>query len=140
MILQCNYEELSALRHGARALLDHGADERHPVAAPPVAHATVAALLPRLVGDFTITTLHELRSIKVAVEAIVACLRTEMQAAVAAAHPADEGAVSAYFEFAHAYSVSARLQEAADEMEALIELVTGGPATPELAREFIFPD
>jgi hypothetical protein len=140
MILRCNYEELSALRHGARALLDHGDEEHHPVAAPPEAHATVAALLPRLVGDLTIDTLHELRSVQMAVEAIVVCLRSEMQTAVAATHPADEGAVSAYFEFAHAYSVSERLREAADEMEALIELLTGGPATPEVAREFVFPD
>jgi hypothetical protein len=140
MILRCNYEELSALRHGARVLLDHGDEEHHTVAAPPQAHATVAALLPRLVGDLTVNTLQELRSVHMAIEAIVVCLRSDMQAAVAATHPADEGAVSAYFEFAHAYSVSARLQDAADEMEALIELVTGGPATPEVAREFVFPD
>lgn len=140
MILRCNYEELSALRHGARALLDHGDEDRCAVAAPPQAHATVAALLPRLVGDLTIDTLHDLRAVQMAVEAIVVCLRSEMQAAVAATHPADEGAVSAYFEFAHSYAVSTRLQEAADEMEALIELLTGGPATPEVAREFVFPD
>ena len=57
-----------------------------------------------------------------------------------ATHPADEGAVVAYFDFAHALSVQSRLAEVGREMEALIELVTGGPATDRLASEFVFPD
>jgi hypothetical protein len=48
--------------------------------------------------------------------------------------------VSAYFDFAHALSVQARLYELGLEMEALVELVTGGPVTEELARDFVFPD
>ena len=63
-----------------------------------------------------------------------------MEAAVVAAHPADESAVSAYFEFAHALAVSRRLSEMEGEMMALIELVTGEPVTAESVRGFHFPD
>jgi len=48
--------------------------------------------------------------------------------------------VSAYFDFAHAFSVQGRLYEVGLEMEALVELVTGGPVTEDLARDFVFPD
>jgi hypothetical protein len=48
--------------------------------------------------------------------------------------------VAAYFDFAHALTVSNRVQEMAGEMEALIELVTGEPPDPRAARSFRFPD
>lgn len=140
MIFRCNYEEVSALKAGARTLLDGSEGDRHVVAAPPAAHAEVTALLPRLEGDLTIDTLGDLRAVQLAVDAIVTCLRVEMEVAVAATHPADEQAVAAYFEFAHAFSVLTRMREMGSEMEALIELMTGAPATPEAIREFVFPD
>ena len=140
MIFRCNYEEVSALKLGARAVLEGCERDLHAVVAPPEAHGHVTALLPRLVGDLTINTLADLRAVQAAVDAIVVCLRIEMEAAVAATHPADEQAVAAYFEFAHAYAVLSRLQEMGGEMEALIELMTGEAATPELVREFVFPD
>ena len=49
-------------------------------------------------------------------------------------------AVAAYFDFAHSLSVLGRIQELGAEMEAMIELVTGAPATPEIAMDFQFPD
>ena len=140
MILRCNYEEISALKQGARTFLGEGEVDQHTVAAPPAAHAHVAALLPRLVGDLTVTTLEDLGSVQVALEALVVCLQIEMETTVAATHPADELAVSAYFDFAHAYSVLARAREMSREMEALIELMTGDQATEDQAREFVFPD
>ena len=72
--------------------------------------------------------------------AIVDTLRVEMETTVTTTHPANEGAVSAYFDFAHAFSVLSRLEEIGQEMVALIELVNGGPVTDELATEFVFPD
>jgi hypothetical protein len=75
-----------------------------------------------------------------AVAIIVEMLRVEMESTVATNHPAHEVAVSAYFDFAHAFSVQARLYEVGLEMEALVELVTGGAVTDELARDFAFPD
>lgn len=139
MILRCNYEELAALRRGARAVLDSGRGGRGAVAAPPEGRHEVEALLPRLVGDLTVDTLLEQQRLTRAVMTIVDELRETMEVAILAAHPADESAVSAYFDFAHALAVLGRLTEMGAEMEALIELVTGAPPTPDVARTFRFP-
>ncbi len=140
MIVHCNFEELSALKAGAHQVLDGYAPEPGMIAAPPEEREQVAALMPRLGGDFSVTTLAEQRSLLHAVAIIVGILRIEMESVVTANHPAHEVAVSAYFDFAHAFSVQARLYEAGLEMEALVELVTGGPVTDKLARDFAFPD
>ena len=141
MILRCTYEELTALRSGARGLLgeDMGVSAP-PVLAPPESRARVEALVPHLSGDLSMNTLEQVRRVETAVGAIVEHLRAEMEAAVVAAHPADELAVSAYFEFAHAISVAQRLADITAEMSALVELVTGEPPTEETARTFEFPD
>jgi len=140
VILHFNYEELTALKAGARAFLDGESPGRGGVLAPPESRARVEALLPNLQGDLSLSTLEELRGVQIAVEAIVECLRIEMESTVVATHAADEGAVSAYFDFAHGFTVAHRIREMASEMEALIELVTGGEATAETARTFQFPD
>ena len=140
VIVHCNFEELTALKAGARHILDEDVPEQGMVAAPPEARERMASLMPRLVGDFSITTLAEQRSLHRAVTVIVELHRIELEVTVTATHPADEGAVAAYFDFAHALSVQSRLAEVGGEMEALIELVTGGPATDRLASEFVFPD
>ncbi len=140
MIVHCNFEELTALKAGARQVLDGYVPEQGIIAAPPEEREQVAALMPRLGGDFSVTTLAEQRSLLHAVAIIVGILRIEMESVVTANHPAHEVAVSAYFDFAHAFSVQARLYEVGLEMEALVELVTGGPVTEELARDFVFPD
>jgi hypothetical protein len=139
VILSCNFEELGALKQGAAALLGEGLGEGAPVAAPPEGRAVVEALLPRLSGDLAIETLAEQREVFKAVAAIVAHLREEMDLSVMATHPADEIAVASYFLYAHALAVLARLSEMGQEMEALIEVVTGEPATPEIAATFLFP-
>ena len=140
MILTINYEETRALRAGAQNLLSGDPEDPCAVLAPPEHRASVEELLPRLQGDISLQTLEELRATERAIGAIVECLRVEMEASVVATHPADESAVSAYFEFAHALSVARRLQDMAGEMKALIELVTGRPATAESLRNFQFPD
>ena len=104
------------------------------------AREQVAALMPWLGGDFSVITLAEQRSLLHAVTIIVEMLRVEMESMVATNHPAHEVAVSAYFDFAHAFSVQTRLYEVGLEMEALVELVSGGPVTDELARDFSFLD
>lgn len=140
MIVRCTYEELTALKHGAHAVIEERPAEAGTVAAPPREIASVAALRPQLVGDLSVETLAENRDLTVAVETIVECLRAEMEVMVSVSHPADEDAVSAYFGFAHAYAVLARLRQVGTEMEALIELVTGAPPTDQVAATFRFPE
>ena len=140
MILHFNYEELTALKAGAQVFLDRERPSPSAVLAPPENRARVEAFLPRLHGDISLSTLEELRTVEAAVRAIVDCLRVEMESMVVATHAADEGAVSAYFDFAHGFTVAYRISELASEMEALIELVTGSEPTAEAARDFQFPD
>jgi hypothetical protein len=85
-------------------------------------------------------TLAELQKVTAAVDTVVECLRVEMDSLVISTHPAHEGAVAAYFDFAHALAVLGRLRGAEHEMQAMIEVVTGGPANERSAREFVFPD
>lgn len=140
MILHCNYEEVEALRGGARALLGEPGRSTSAVLAPPESRARVEALLPRLVGDLSLSTLDELRGVRIAIDAIVEHLREEMESTILATHAAEESAVTAYFAFAHGFTVLHRVSEIAEEMEAIIGLVTGDSPTPETVRTFRFPD
>jgi hypothetical protein len=142
VILHVNYEEMQALRAGARVFLAHaeGVGHRGGVLAPTESRARVEALARRLQGDLSLGTLEELRKVQTGIAAIVESLRVEMESAVLATHPADELAVAAYFDFAHGLAVASRLREMAEEMEALIELVTGEAPSLDSARTFRFPD
>jgi hypothetical protein len=140
VILQCTFEELRALREGARTFLGGDAPAPVAVAAPPAERVAVEKLLPRLTGDLSISTLADQRRVEDGVDAVVETLRIEMEALVLTTHAGDESAVAAYFDFAHSLSVLGRIQELGAEMEAMIELVTGTPATPDIAATFQFPD
>jgi hypothetical protein len=139
MIITVNFEEMLALRVGARAVLEDGVARAVAVAMPPEDRASVAAL-PPLNGDLSVGTLSELLSLESGVEAIMAALRSEMDERIVETHPASESAVASYFDYAHALAVLGRIRETRAEMEALIELVTGQPADEDLARTFAFPD
>jgi hypothetical protein len=67
-------------------------------------------------------------------------MRVDMETEVVVTHPAEEGAVAAYFDFAHGFVVEHRVREMAAEMEALIELVTGEEPTREAVGSFDFYD
>jgi hypothetical protein len=141
VILRCNYEEAEALRGGARAFLDQASGSSSAaVLAPPESRARVEALLPRLKGDLSLYTLADLYALRIALEAIVEHLREQMESHVLATHAADESAVNAYFAFAHAFTVASRARELGEEMEAIVELVTGGSPSPEVIKTFRFPD
>lgn len=140
MILACNFEEVTALTHGAQTVLTETTEEGSRIAAPSAARGAVEALLPRLTGDLSVRTLADQRRIEQAVETIVMRLRQDMQSEVLHTHPAAEEAVAAYFDFAHALAVLGRLQELGREMRALIEVMTGGPPTQEMIRAFRFPE
>ena len=142
MILYMSYEEVRALRQGARSSLRDEPQGRCAVAAPPAARARaeVGALEEWLVGDLSVETLVQQRALSGALGAIVECLRIEMEVLVAATHRAHEGAVAAYFDYAHVLSVLGRLRERRNEMEAMIEVVTGRSAEGQTATTFQFPD
>lgn len=140
MILHCNYEELRALEEGARIVLERGGGEGAAVAAPPAEPTEVERLLSRLDGDLTIRTLADQRRVASALDMIVEVLRAEMESTVVATDPGGEAAIQAYFDFGHALSVRGRAREMGDEMEALIEVVTGEEPTEDAARSFVFPD
>ena len=140
MILHCNYEELQALRSGARTILRGDGAVGCAVAAPSQARARVEVLLSALEGDLSLSTLAEQEACEEAVRTILVCQRSEMDAAVLAAHPAAELAVAAYFDYAHTRAVLGRLQDMGSHMRALIEVVTGSPADEQAALTFAFPD
>jgi hypothetical protein len=139
MILHCTYEELSALKAGGERVLSEDS-LNGVVIAPPEVLADVEALLPRLTGDLSVTTLAEQHRIARAVTFIVAELKQSMDLLVLENHPAAELAVHAYFEYAHALTVQDRVQRIGAEMTALVEVISGRPPTAEAARQFTFPD
>jgi di/tripeptidase len=110
------------------------------VAAPPATRGAVETLLPRLEGDFSFLTLADQAAAESGVRAVVQHLRAGLDAAVLATHPADEPAVAAYFEYAHALTVLGRLERLGREMHALFELIHGAPPTPVDAHTYLFPD
>jgi hypothetical protein len=140
MILTCNFEEVTALGHGARSFLSEPTETRSAVAAPCETRGAVEVLLTQLSGDLSVHTLSEQRQLRIALEAVVELLREEMRAEVLATHPASEEAVAAYFAFAHALSVLDRVTEMGEEMAALVELLTGAPPDNAMVQHFHFPD
>lgn len=139
MILTVNYEEMLALNAGARAILGDGPVRTVVVAVPPEDRAAVEAL-PPIEGDLSVSTLHDLVGLEAGVSAIIGALRVEMDDRIVATHPASEPAVNSYFDYAHAMAVLGRIRELREDMEALIEIVTGQPVDAHAARHFVFPD
>lgn len=140
MILHCTFEELSALSAGGERVLAEAGSGVSVVTAPPEVVADVEALLPRLAGDMSVTTLAEQHSIARAVTFIVAELKQKLDSQILDTHPADEYAVGAYFDYAHALSVQDRVSRVGKEIAALIELLTGAPPTADMIRNFTVPD
>lgn len=140
MILHCTFEELSALSAGAERVLAEAGSGASIVTAPPEVIADVESLVPRLVGDISVMTLAEQQSIARAVTFILAELKQRMDAQILDMHPADEFAVQAYFEYAHTLTVQDRVVRLGAEMQAIIEVLSGAPATSQMARNFTIPD
>jgi hypothetical protein len=140
VILHCTFEELSAVSAGAERVLAEVGSGAAVIVAPPEIVADVEALLPRLNGDLSLTTLGEQQSAARAITYIVAELKQRLDATVLEEHPASEFAVGAYFDYAHALTVQDRVGRIGAEMSAIIELATGRAPTAEAAREFSFPD
>ena len=140
MILHCTYEELAALSAGGERVLAEAGSGVSVILAPPEVIADVEALLPRLAGDLSVTTIAEQQAVARAVTFIVAELKQRMDALVVETHPADEYAVGAYFDYAHALSVQDRVARLGAEMHAIADLLTGSPPSREIMRDFTIPD
>ena len=140
MILHCTFEELSAVSAGAERVLAEAGSGTTVVIAPPEVIADVEALLPRLNGDLSLTTLAEQQSIARAVTYIVAELKQRMDTTILDEHAAAEYAVGAYFDYAHALTVQDRVVRLGAEMSAIIEVMTGRAPTAETTKTFEFPD
>jgi hypothetical protein len=129
MILFCTYEELRALATVGESMLAGGA---------AAGRARIERLLPRLTGDVSIDTLDDQRDVREAVANIVDDLRDRMDRQIVSRGPADEDAVSLYFDYGYSRTVLHRLDAMGSEMEALADLLTGGH--PEWAGSLTFPD
>ena len=140
MILNCNFEELQALRSGAGLVLSGAplgmASARYPAAG----RGDVERLVPLLDGSISVRNLVELESISGAVSLIASTLRHRLEATVLEYHPAHEEAVTLYFEHAHVLVALDRLERMGDEMRGLIELMTGDSPTADSAGSVSFPD
>ncbi len=131
MLVQCTFEEMSALTAGAEATLEAAA-LGGGVAAPPREVADVEALLARTDGDLELETLAELRSVERAVDLILAYLRERVDATILEQYVGAEDAVTAYFDFAHVLTFRERVRRAGEEMDALMELMNGVDPAREL--------
>lgn len=140
MILHCTFEELSALSAAAERVLSGSGEAGIAVAAPPEVVADLEALCPRLVGDITVRTLAEQRSLLRAIDYVLTDARARMDTAILEGNPAAEDAIAAYFEYANVLNVEDRLRHIGEEMTALIELMTGQLPTEDSSRSILFSD
>lgn len=139
MILHCNFEELRALASAGETVVSAAeAASAGAVSAPAEGVARVEMLLPRLTGDFSIDTLDDQRRVRHAVSVIVNDLHSRLDQTIIEFNPAHEEAVSLYFDYGHSRSVLHRLDLIGAEMEAMVDLITGG--RPDLGGGITFPD
>jgi hypothetical protein len=115
MICPCNFEELQALTSGAEAIL---ASRRSP-------QPLVETLLHQLDGDLVIPSLEAEELVRLGVTIVVDHLREALDQSIVEAHPAEEGVVNAYFNYAHALTVLHRLDMLGEERRALEALMQG---------------
>lgn len=139
MILHCNFEELRALASAGETVVSAAEDaSAGAVSAPAEGVARVEMLLPRLTGDFNIDTLDDQRRVRHAVSVIVNDLHSRLDQSIIEFNPAHEDAVTLYFDYGHSRSVLHRLDVIGAEMEAMVDLITGG--RPDLGGAISFPD
>ena len=138
MILHCNFEELRALTAASEMIVADAHDHRGAVAGSSDEVGTVERLLPRLIGDVSIETLDDQRRVQRAVSFICRELLHRLDDQIIATNPANEDAVSLYFDYGHSRAVLHRLDLMGAEMEAIIDLIYGGSATA--SGSVTFPD
>ena len=137
MNFRVSYEEVAAINSAAARMLAPAGDVA--VMAPPEVLAELESRLP-LGGDLDVETLAEQRKLLAAVEYMLDHLKRRMDTIVVEQYVGADDAVNSYFDYANVLTVRARLLEAGREMAAMIEVMTGGPPTPEAAARITFPD
>lgn len=141
MLVRCTFEELTALTAAAeKALLAAASGGNVSVAAPPRELDDVEALLSRVDGDFDLDTLAQQRSATRALDLILDTLRERVDGTILEQFVGAEDAVIAYFDYAHVLTLRERVRRAGEQMEAVIELMTGAPPTEESVSSTTFPD
>ena len=139
MILRFNFEELRALASAGESVVSAAeAGAAGTVSAPAEGVARVEMLLPRLTGDFSIDTLDDQRRVRHAVSVIVNDLHARLDQKIVEYNPAHEEAVALYFDYGHSRTVLHRLDLIGAEMEAIVDLITGG--RPQTGGAITFPD
>jgi len=93
-----------------------------------------------LEGDVSVMTLGQQRRLALALDVVLDHLRKRMDALIVELYVGADDAVNAYFDYANVLSARARLDPIGREMVALIELMSGGAPTVELAEQVTFPD
>jgi hypothetical protein len=147
MVFSLNFEELTALRQGVQAL--RGSSAPYPFVPSLAGHHEegvevlegidgVEDLL--LTGSQALSTFGEQRRLEAGIRSVVSHLHGAMNREVVATHPADEGAVAAYFDYAHALSALHRIEAVGAEMRALFELIEGREPAEAEFESFVFPD
>jgi hypothetical protein len=80
VILHFNYEEIQALRAGARAYLGRvGGANSSALLAPSETRVHVVALIPHLAGYLLLSTIAVLRAVQGAVRALVEVIRVQLE-------------------------------------------------------------
>jgi hypothetical protein len=140
VILYLSFEELTALSAEAERALDASASTGHGIAAPPQLLAEVEQFAQLLTGDVAVTTLDQQRSMRRVIDHLLDACRVRMDTLVLDQHPAAEGAVAAYFDYAHVLSASSRVDRLGTEMEVLLQVMTGEDPDSDAGRRFSFPE
>lgn len=140
MILYLSFEELSALSAEAERVLAASSAAGYGIAAPPQVVAEIEQFAHLLVGDVTIETIEQQRSMQRVVGYLLDASRDRLDRVVLEQHAAAEGAVAAYFDYAHLLTASRRLDSIGEEMSALIRVMIGEDPESEAGRRFAFPE
>ncbi|MFP4624485.1 MAG: hypothetical protein ACOC3J_02325 [Gemmatimonadota bacterium] len=135
MILRLSFEEITAMNSAARRML--GGPGEGGVLAPPAALAALESRVP-LEGDISLATVADQLRLLRAVDLVLAHLKRRMDALVVEQYVGSEDAVNAYFDYANVLAVRAKLAEVGEEMEAILELITGESGSGE--ADIVFPD
>lgn len=137
MILRMSFEELTALNSAAERL--RSSTDGGGVAAPPELLAELETRMP-LGGDIAVMTLGQQVRLLRAIDYVLDHQKRRMDALVVEQYVGSDDSVNAYFDYANVLTLRERLEAIGRRMRAMVELMTGGSPTAEVAETIEFPD